>query len=201
MGCINALRREGTREPWRRGAMGCCGLSRQPQARGGQTVGEDRPTSLPSSSAVVTGSAGLHWTDAKHRVLLFFHGDESLEHVHRDPGACLVVATLSPNLNCLANPADNQGILAPWGCGRQHALLAPRLPGACSRVRQSLHYDLLQEYFSTYFPFPQHDQVVILFPSPAASAEDITCVLLPSRLVHCRSAHLGPLWRYICRVS
>ena len=31
----------------------CYGLSRQPQARSGQTVGEDRPTSLPSSFAVV----------------------------------------------------------------------------------------------------------------------------------------------------
>ena len=47
------VRREGTREPWRRGAICCCGLSRQPQARSGQTVGEDRPTSLPSSSTVV----------------------------------------------------------------------------------------------------------------------------------------------------
>ena len=47
-------RREGTREPRRRGAICCCGLSRQPQARSGQTVGEVRPTSLPSSSTVVT---------------------------------------------------------------------------------------------------------------------------------------------------
>ena len=31
----------------------CCGLSRQPPARSGQTVGEVRPSSLPSSSAVV----------------------------------------------------------------------------------------------------------------------------------------------------
>ena len=47
------VRREATREPRRRGAICCCGLSRQPQARSGQTVGEDRPTSLPSSSTVV----------------------------------------------------------------------------------------------------------------------------------------------------
>ena len=52
--CINAkLRREGTREPRRRGAICCCGLSRQLQARSGKTDGEDRPTSLPSSSTVV----------------------------------------------------------------------------------------------------------------------------------------------------
>ena len=62
------VRIEGTREPRRRGAICRCGLSRQPQVRSGQTVGEVRPTSLPSSSTVVTVSAGLHWTDAKHRV-------------------------------------------------------------------------------------------------------------------------------------
>ena len=32
---------------------------------------EVRPTSLPSSSTVVTVSAGLHWTDAKHRFRRF----------------------------------------------------------------------------------------------------------------------------------
>ena len=68
VGCIVTLRRELTREPRRRGAICCCGLSRQPQARSGQTVGEVRPMSLPSSSTVVTVSAGLHWTDAKHKV-------------------------------------------------------------------------------------------------------------------------------------
>ena len=57
------VRREGTREPRRRGAICWCGLSRQPQARTGQTVGEVRPTSLPSSSTVVTVSAGLHFND------------------------------------------------------------------------------------------------------------------------------------------
>ena len=62
------MRREGTREPRRRGAICCCWLSRQPQARSGQTVGEVRPTSLPSSSTVVTISAGLRWTDAKRKV-------------------------------------------------------------------------------------------------------------------------------------
>ena len=49
--CINAkscggpkdptVRREGTREPLRRGTICCCGLSWQPQARNGQSVGED----------------------------------------------------------------------------------------------------------------------------------------------------------------
>ena len=56
--------------------------------------------------------------------------------------------------------------LGLWASLRHHDLLALRLPGACSRVRLCLHYDLLQKNFSTYFPFPQHDQVVILFPSP-----------------------------------
>ena len=55
------VRREGTREPRRRGAICCCGLSRQPHARSGQTVGEVRPTSLSSSSTVFTVAAGLHW--------------------------------------------------------------------------------------------------------------------------------------------
>ena len=41
--------------------------------------------------------------------------------------------------------------LGLWASLRHHDLLALPLPGACSRVRQSLHYDLLQEYFSTYF--------------------------------------------------
>ena len=41
----------------------CCGLSRKPQARSGQTVEEVRPTSLPSSSTVVTVRAGLHFND------------------------------------------------------------------------------------------------------------------------------------------
>ena len=53
-----------------------------------------------------------------------------------------------------------------WASLRHHDLLALLLHGACSRVRQSLHYDLLQEYFSTYFLFPQHIQVVFLFPTP-----------------------------------
>ena len=55
------VQREGTREPRRRGAISCCGLSRQPQARSGQTVGDVRPTSLPSSSTVFTVGARLHW--------------------------------------------------------------------------------------------------------------------------------------------
>ena len=53
------VRREGTREPRRRGAICCRRLSRQPQARSAQTVEEVRPSSLPSSSTVVTVSAGL----------------------------------------------------------------------------------------------------------------------------------------------
>ena len=53
-----ALRRQGTREPRRRGAICCCGLSRQPHARSGQTVGEVQPTSLLSSSTVFTVGAG-----------------------------------------------------------------------------------------------------------------------------------------------
>ena len=69
-------------------------------------------TSLPSSSTVVTGSAGLHWIDAKRRVLRFFHGDKSLENVRHDPGACLVVQHCPQIYACLANLADNQGILA-----------------------------------------------------------------------------------------
>ena len=58
------------REPRRRGAICCYGLSRQPQARSGQTVGEDRPTSLPSSSTVFTVGAGLHWTTSKTDAVL-----------------------------------------------------------------------------------------------------------------------------------
>ena len=55
--------------------------------------------------------------------------------------------------------------LGLWASLRHHDLLALPLPEACSRVRQSLHYDLLQEYFSTFL-FPQHIQVVFLFPTP-----------------------------------
>ena len=65
------VRREGTREPRIRGAISCCGLSRQPQARSGQTVGEVRPTSLPSSSTVFTVGAGLHWTTSKTTQMQF----------------------------------------------------------------------------------------------------------------------------------
>ena len=64
MDCINAKRGGGPKTPLYEGqgpenpgvvaAFCCCGLSRQPQTRSGQTVGEDRPTSLPSSCTVVT---------------------------------------------------------------------------------------------------------------------------------------------------
>ena len=63
MDCINAKRDGGPKTPLyegkgpekhrRRGAICCCELSRQLQARSGKTDGEDRPTSLPSSSTVV----------------------------------------------------------------------------------------------------------------------------------------------------
>ena len=119
---------------------------------------------------VVTLSAGLRWTDAKHRVLLFFHGDQSLEHVHRRARSLpALVVSRSPFLDLTGKSCRWTKVFLPlglWASLRHHDLLAPRLPGACSRVRQSLDYDLLQEYFSTYFPFPQHDQDVILFPSP-----------------------------------
>ena len=52
--CINARRGGGPKTPLCEGRdpvapFCCCELSRQPQARSGQTVGEDRPTSLRSS--------------------------------------------------------------------------------------------------------------------------------------------------------
>ena len=100
---------------------------------------------MTSLSTVVTGSAVLRWTDAKHRVLLFFHGDESLEHVHRDHE--VPISTLAWQILQMTKVFLPLGL---WASLRHHDLFA-LLPGACSRVRQSLHYDLLQEYFSTFF--------------------------------------------------
>ena len=68
------------------------------------------PLRLRSSLLVL----GCSWTDAKHRVLLFFHGDESLEHVHRDHGACQAPHTVSwrPHFcTCLANLAETKVVL------------------------------------------------------------------------------------------
>ena len=86
-------KREGTQEPRRRGAICCCGfVAATVGAQWSDGWGRSTYVLLPSSSTVVR-------TDAKHRVLLFFHGDESLEHVHRDHGACLDVASWSPILH------------------------------------------------------------------------------------------------------
>ena len=167
MGCINALPKG--RDPRTPGvvaplaAAGCRGNRRRVVDRWLGKI--DLRPCLRSSLVVLW----LRWTDAKHRVLLFFHGDEKL-------GTCPIAITELARC-CVMVPISTLAwqilqmtkVFLPlglWASLRHHDLLALLLPGACSRVRQSLHNDLLQKNFSTYFLFPQHDQVVILFPTP-----------------------------------
>ena len=95
------VRREGTREPpasWRHLVLRVVAATAGAQC---QTVGEVRPTSLPSASTVFTVSAWFHSTDAKHRVPpISYFLRRSSDSVHRQSAELPCCASETSYLQC-----------------------------------------------------------------------------------------------------